>query len=207
MDHQAEFQLMVMEKLGKEAADNIDWSAPRVLCIAADFTKYDDHAVQQIGRNIELLRYRKFGDSLLLLELVNAVSDAPATKQKQPANQRTSYEKTVTQLLDEMDPEMNDLFSSLESYLMSLGDDVQRKDLKLYVAFKRLRNIACVIVQKQKLIVFVGLDPSTVDPVSGFTRDMRKIGHRAPGNLEISLTTHADLDRAKPLLQRSYDGS
>ena len=74
MDHQAEFKLLVMDKLGKPAADRIDWSAPRLVCIAADFTKYDGHAVQQINRNIELIRYRRFGEELLLLELANATS-------------------------------------------------------------------------------------------------------------------------------------
>jgi hypothetical protein len=70
MDHQAEFKLLVMEKLGKPAADAIDWAAPRLVCIAADFTKYDGHAVQQINRNIELIRYRRFGEELLLADQV-----------------------------------------------------------------------------------------------------------------------------------------
>ena len=81
MDHQAEFKLLVLEKVGKAAADGIDWSAPRLVCIAADFTKFDGHAVQQMNRNIELIRYRKFGDDLLLFELANA-STAAASKAK-----------------------------------------------------------------------------------------------------------------------------
>lgn len=84
MDHKAEFKLLVLDKLGATAADAVDWSAPRVVCIAADFTKYDGHAVQQIGRNIELIRYRRFGDDLLLLESANAGA-MPAPK-PQPAS-------------------------------------------------------------------------------------------------------------------------
>lgn len=34
-----------LEQFGKEAADSIDWSGPRLVCVAADFTKYDSHAV------------------------------------------------------------------------------------------------------------------------------------------------------------------
>jgi hypothetical protein len=45
-----------------------------LVCVAADFTKYDAHAVQQINRNIELIRYRLFGEELMLLKLVNAAS-------------------------------------------------------------------------------------------------------------------------------------
>jgi RecB family endonuclease NucS len=39
MDHKGEFELIVLNKLGKEAADSIDWSAPRLLCIV----KYPNH--------------------------------------------------------------------------------------------------------------------------------------------------------------------
>ena len=71
-DHRADFRFLVLEQLGKQAADLIDWSGPRLVCIAGNFNRYDEHAVQQINRNIELIRYRRFGDSLLLLELINA---------------------------------------------------------------------------------------------------------------------------------------
>ncbi len=67
MDHKAEFKLVVLEKCGKDSADLIEWSSPRLVCIAEGFTKYDEYAVQQMGRNIELIRYHKFGEDLLLL--------------------------------------------------------------------------------------------------------------------------------------------
>jgi hypothetical protein len=59
MDHRKDFQWLVMEKLGKKDAEAVDWSAPRLICIAGDFNRYDDHAVKQIQRNIELIRYRR----------------------------------------------------------------------------------------------------------------------------------------------------
>ena len=72
LDHKAEFELLVLKHIGKEAADTIEWTGPR-LCIAGNFTKYDQHAVQQINRNIELIRYVRYGTDLVLFELVNAV--------------------------------------------------------------------------------------------------------------------------------------
>ncbi|WP_448677668.1 hypothetical protein [Delftia acidovorans] len=54
-DHQAQFKLLVMDRSGKPTADAIDWRALRLVCITADFTKYDGHAVQQINLNIELI--------------------------------------------------------------------------------------------------------------------------------------------------------
>ena len=50
VDHRAEFELLVMKQLGDKPADAIDWSAPRLLSIAGGFTRYDEHAVQQLTR-------------------------------------------------------------------------------------------------------------------------------------------------------------
>lgn len=209
MDHQAEFQLLVQDKLGADVAEEIDWSAPRVICIAADFTKYDSHAVQEIGRNIELVRYRIFGSELFLLELVNSIPTKSSVVGQQGEKQQgpsKSGDKPVSQLLEEMSPEISDLFLSLESFLLSLGDDVNRNDLKLYIAFKRLRNFTCIVIQKRKLMLNVALSPEKVDLVEGFTRDMRDRGHWGTGDLEITLNGLGDLEKAKPLLHRAYLG-
>jgi RecB family endonuclease NucS len=45
LDHRAEFWKLVLDRLGKEDADKIEWSGTRLICIAADFTRYDEHAV------------------------------------------------------------------------------------------------------------------------------------------------------------------
>lgn len=211
LDHQAEFRWLVMERLGKEVADAIDWSGTRLLCIAADFTRYDQHAVQQIPRNIELIRYKLFGDDLLLLELVNAVSVSDATAGKTQASGATTgtpktsgKDKTAAEQLAQAQPGIRLLYETLASYLNALGDDVQEKHLKLYTAFRRLKNFACVIPYRDKLLVMLKLDPDTVTLEDGFSRDTRNIGTWGTGDLELTLRTQADMDKAKPLLDRSY---
>jgi RecB family endonuclease NucS len=47
MDHKRDFEWLVLKKLGQKFAEEVDWSSPRLLCIAGDFTKYDEHAVKQ----------------------------------------------------------------------------------------------------------------------------------------------------------------
>ncbi len=210
MDHQAEFKLLVLEKFGKPSADAIDWNAPRLVCIAADFTKYDGHAVQQINRNIELLRYRKFDSDLLLFELVNAVTaqvsakDNPG-KQKSPVV-NTYKDKTVTESLEEMTSPIRELFESLEGYILSLGDDLQRKDLALYIAYKRIKNVVTVQIKKSSLLIHLRLNPENFEMIEGFTRDVRKIGHWGTGDLEVNLSNLSDLERAKPLILQAYEG-
>lgn len=207
MDHKAEFTLLVMEHLGKEISDAIEWLSPRLLCIAGDFTKYDEHAVQQINRNIELIRYLRYGNELLLLELVNATT---ANTEPQPSpgkNNKAIQYKTVTEYLAQSPQPLQNLYEDLKAYLLALGDDVQLKTLKFYFAFKRIKNFACVEVHpgSNKLLVFVKTELSPDQLEKGFTRDVRNIGHFGTGNLEITIASHDDLEKAKPLLYKSYE--
>lgn len=211
LDHKGEFELLVLKTLEKETADSIEWSSPRLLCIAGGFTKYDGHAVQQINRNIELLRYLRFGEELLLLELVNAVQatssidDEPIvvdgkTKSKQK-------DKTVTEQINDASPELLDLYESLRATCLGFGDDVQIKTLKLYVAFKRLKNFVTVEVKANMgcLLVYVKVDPDTIELEEGFTRDVRNVGHWGTGDLSVTIRNQQDLQKALPLLQSSYE--
>lgn len=216
MDHQAEFKLLVLDKLGKAATDGIDWSAPRLVCIAADFTKYDAHAVQQINRNIELIRYRRFGEDLLLLELVNAISTGSggaagskggkATKATTAKSKATTGDKTYAEWIESIPDPLKVLLASLEDYIISLGDDVQKKELKLYAAFKRLKNFATVVPQKNRLLLYLHLNPGQFDTLPTIARDVSQSGHWGTGDLELAVSIADDLDLAKPFIRMAYEG-
>lgn len=210
LDHRAEFRFLVLDELGREAADNIDWSNPRLLCIAGGFTRYDEHAVQQMNRNIELIRYRRFGDGLLLLELVNATTaPAPASGATPTGGAAIASYKTISDTLATLKGPLRDLYEEVHAFLVALGDDVQVKVLKYYVAFKRIKNFACVEVHpgKRCVTVYLKVDPDTVPLEKGFTRDVRNVGHFGTGELEVILRDRADIDRVKSLFQQSYEAS
>ncbi len=225
MDHRKEFQWLVMEKLGADAAIAVEWSAPRLLCIAGDFTRYDEHAVKQIARNIELIRYRRFGDDLLMLDLVHApktisvmtprqvhktslatpqvaVDEAPGEEADPYYTNRHAYR------LSQSSEELRDLYDAVQQFLIGLGDDVQVKELKQYTAFKRIKNFTSLQIfpQARSILAFVRLDPSDVQLEEGFTRDVRKIGHQGTGDLEISLHSMAEFENAQPLFRLAYEG-
>ena len=209
LDHRAEFKLLVLDKFGKSDADSIDWSAPRLLCIAGGFTRYDQHAVEQINRNVELIRYRRFGEDLLMLELVNATIAESGPSTTDESSVPPYSQKTMAQILSNLDDPLMDLYQALRSHIMAIGDDVQEKLLKFYVAFKRMRNFACVEVHPSRHVVtlYLKADPDDVKLEHGFSRDVRKVGHYGTGDLEITIRNPHDLDRAKPLLQASYEVS
>lgn len=214
LDHKGEFELKVLKKLGKDWGERIDWSNPRLLCIAGDYTKYDLHAVQQIYRNIELMRYRQFEPDLLLLELVNttSVQNGGGDDDSTPPHggvKKPTVHKTVSYYLEQSDEDLRDRYEALRAFIEALGDDVQTKVLKFYVAFKRIKNFACAIIntQKKEIVVWVKVDPDTVELQEGFLRDVRNIGHHGTGDLEIVIKNDEDLEKAKPLILQSYEGN
>ena len=117
--------------------------------------------------------------------------------------------KTISTVLAELDTAMIDRLEALRAYMTALGDDVQETTLRFYIAFKRIKNFACVEFRPTtgKILVFLKVDPSSVQIEPGFTRDVSTLGHFGTGDLEITLTTAADLERAKALIERSYGDS
>jgi predicted transport protein len=211
MDHRGDFELLVLKKTG-EKANAVDWSAPRLICVAGDFNRYDDHAVKQIQRNIELIRYRRFGTDLLMLDLVAATSVRRLSVDGKPVvvshGGPTQY-KTISTVLGDLDAVLAGRFEALRAFLTALGDDVQESTLRSYIAFKRIKNFACVEFRPSagKILVYAKVAPDTVTLEPGFTRDVSKVGHPGTGDLEITLSTPDDLERAKPLIERSYGAS
>ena len=230
LDHQGEFRLLVQERFGAEAAQSIEWKAPRVVCIAGAFTKFDGHAVRQMHHSIDLIRYRQFGPDLLLLEQVHTAPQAGGrlTGKKPgkpgaelidaetqalagiwdapPVDKPTGTDKPYAEVVAGMAPGLQDLLGSLEDYMVALGDDVQRKELKLYAAFKRLKNFATVVPQRSRLLLYLHLDPATLQPLPPNARDVSQQGHWGTGDLELALTTLSQLDAVKPWIAMAYEG-
>lgn len=207
LDHKADFKLLVMEVLGKEKGENIDWSMPCVICIANDFTKFDEHAVNQMQRNIKLVRYRKFGNDLIAFEHINApqVASIPLDESQQPVLKHNVKDKSFKQYFDEAGEKNQNIFYSVRDYIISLGDDISENQLKLYVAFKKAKNFVCVEVYKSSVLLHLKVDPDTVELIPGLVEDYRYIGHWGTGDLRIILKNIDDFEKVKTLIDRAYN--
>ena len=208
LDHKADFKLLVMEVLGKDKAEAIDWSMPCVICIANDFTKFDEHAVNQMQRNIKLVRYRKFGDDLIAFEHLNAPQVQPIATEDvvtQPTKKSNWKDKDFKQYFAEAGEKSQNLFYSIKEYILSLGDDISENQLKLYVAFKKAKNVVCVEVYQSSLLLHLKLNPDTVDLIPGFVEDVRNKGHWGTGDLRVIIKSTEDFEKAQHLINRAYN--
>ena len=116
VDHRKDFEWLVLQRFGMEEVAKIDWSGPRLICIAGDFTRYDEHAVKQMNRNIDLIRYRKFESDLLLLEQLTSASASSSAVTPKPASGSGQWVKgkytTVTAQMEKSSSELQDLYES-----------------------------------------------------------------------------------------------
>lgn len=202
LDHKDSFKVLVINKLGLDKANDIDWSMPRVVCIAGDFTKYDEFAIKQMDKNISLIRYKKFGDNLLMFEHINENVTKPISVLD---SKQVVSDYTFKKNLQNTSESLKTLYETIRDYILSLGDDITENHLKKYTAFKKTKNLVCIEVQRSKIILRLSLDVNTVSFEDGFSRDMTNLGHYGTGDVEITITSREDFENAKPFIERAYN--
>src|SRR5207253_709608 len=101
---------------------------------------------------------RRFDTGLLMLELVHVPKQARSSAPVSPATPAAAAEQAhddpylssrIEYKLSRADPALRDLFEAVRQYLVGLGDDIQVKELKNYIAFKRLKNFVCAEIYPQ----------------------------------------------------------
>lgn len=210
-----EFEALVREKLGSDAAESIDWRSPRAICIAASFSHHDRVAVNDHPRRIDLVRYRVFDGGLLSLTLVESAAGSANPvplhqhHRRAPLGADAREEQGSTQATAGPAPAcLRDLYGELDEMLTAWGD-VEVRMLRHYIAYRLMVNRASVIFRPshEVILVYLTLDPDTVELEEGFTRDMRGIGHLGTGDVEVRIASAADLDRAGPLIRRAFEAA
>jgi predicted transport protein len=214
-DHKGDFHIAVQKSLGNEV--KVDWTDVRVICLAPNYKKYDLHAVQVMGANIELWRYRLFKNSCLFLEevfqkTVSTFHDIPATDKspvmiaagKKAALTRATGIYSFEQHISGKSETIKEMVFDLRDFIMNLDSAMEEVPKKFYVAYKISQNIVCIEVKKHKVILYLKLNPKDISDLPSIARDVSEIGHYGTGDLEITLTSAQDLEAAKEFINAAY---
>lgn len=200
VDHKGTFELLVRDKLGKKV--NVDWSSPRVLCIAEEFNKYDTYAVEQMKRPIELIQYRIFEENILALDILTSAEES---KSGYKANDKKDY--SINDHLNNGTEKTINWFQELRDFITELGDDVVESPRKFYVAYRVIRNFVCMELHKQHILLYLNLDPTQVDLSRENVRDVSEIGHYGTGDVEIRIENIDDVTMGKELIRLSHENN
>ncbi|WP_019064978.1 DUF5655 domain-containing protein [Streptomyces prunicolor] len=209
-----EFEALVKEKLGAEAAEAIDWRNPRMVCIAAGFSHHDRVAVHRLYERIDLVRYRSFDGGLLSLLLIESVPGsprpAPTRRQRRERMEAAGSGGVCGKPSVQANPSappacLQDLYGELDEMLTAWGE-VEVAALRHYIAYRRMVNLASVVFRPKRelILVYLRIAPDTISLEEGFSRDMRGIGHHGTGDVEVRISSAAELEKAGPLIRRAF---
>lgn len=214
-DHRGDFEIAVQKTMGNNV--EIEWSDIRVICIAPNYKKYDLHAVQMMGANIELWTYRLFKNSTVYLEEVfhktyqasqpvnsNEKNPIMVAAGKKAAITRATGTYTFDQHLEGKPEKIRKLAIIIQEYITGLDPAIEEAPKKNYIAYKISQNIVCVEIQQQKIALYLKLEPRTFDDVPKIARDVTSVGHWGTGNLEITVKSSNDFETAKKYIEMAY---
>lgn len=216
-DHKGDFQIAVNKTQGKEV--KIDWSEIRVICLAPEYKKYDLHAVQVMGANIELWQYKTYENGILSIEEVykrattSSHQDANDFNGKNPimveagkkaALTRKTATYTIEEHFENLENHILELFNAVRDYIVTLDSSIEETPKKNYIAYKTSQNFTCLQTYKKKLTLYLKLNPDEIKPIPKQGRDVRKIGHFGTGDFELIIKNIQDFEETKHLINEAY---
>ena len=171
-----------------------------------------------MGANIELWTYRLFANGVLYFEEILQKSDsgvgastAPLKNPvmvaagKKAALARATGSYTFEQHLAGKPDSMRQLAITVNDFIAGLDPAIEVAPKKFYVAYKTSQNIVCMEVKKQRVILYLKLNPNTARGPKGISRDVTDVGHYGTGDLEVALKGPSDFESVKPFIQMAYE--
>ena len=215
-DHKGDFQVAANKTLGNNI--EVDWSDIRVICIAPEYKKYDLHAVQVMGANIELWQYKLYENGILNIEEVykrtntssrevedyNEKNPVMVEAGKKAAITRKNAVYTIEEHFNNLDKSLVDLFNTVRDYITSLDSSIEELPKKNYIAYKTSQNFVCLQTYKKKLTLYLKLNPDEVKPMPAQCRDVRNIGHYGTGEFELIIKDFTEFEETKYLINEAY---
>lgn len=195
------------DSLGK---NDVDWSQSRVLFVSPQFTKYQRQAIEFKDLPIELWEVTKYKNETVLFNQLQAPKSSESitkVSSKSDIVQKVSDEVKVYTEDDHLKTTSDDfkeLYDELKERIYNLGDTVEIKPYKIYIAFKSNSNFADVHFQKNQIKIWLNLRKGTLDDPKEITRDVSNVGHYGNGDYEISVKPGDDLDYLMTLISQSY---
>ncbi len=212
LDHKADFEILCRNK---KINIEIDWTSPRVICVAESYNKFDLDTVEILPIKIELLKYRIYEDDILLVE-----SDSQRTvkisttkifeKVNRDKRKEIKLQKdySIEGHLRIGSKEVKELFMQLKELITSLDDSITEEAKAKYIAYKLTTNFVDIVIQKNAIKAFLNVPSGKLNDTLGIARDLTKpkiIGHWGNGDYEVLVKNKEELLKLFEFIKQSYN--
>jgi predicted transport protein len=210
IEHRGDFTLAAQKALGTDVEEQIDWSNPRLIIVAATYAKWDTQAVMRMGEGIELWQYTLYGDDLLHLELVHGQQRTPRPLPPSADSTGEEAEQDIFTINDHLEgkPEhIQELFYAVQDGILSWqseeGDIIETPN-KLYISYRHGRNFAEVEVQNRALKIHIDIPHAQLHDPDDISRDVSDIGHWGTGDTQVKVSSMEEVDYVLSLIKQAY---
>mgnify|MGYP001574456682 CR=1 FL=1 len=210
LDHKADFEILCRNnKIGVD----IDWTSPRVICVAESYNKFDLDTVEILPIKIELLRYRIYEDNILMVESESQKTIKVSTreifeKSKKETLPKLQKDYTIESHLQVASKEIKELFMQLKEMITGLDESITEEAKSKYIAYKLTTNFVDVVIKKNSIKVFLNMPSGKLNDIYNIARDMekpKKIGHWGNGDYEVIIENKEELLKLFELIKQSYN--
>ncbi len=209
LENKADFVLTYNETLNKNLhSGKVDWSQTRVVFVSPSFTENQRLATNFKDIAIELWEIKRFENDIISINPIkktrSAESIKPVTQQNEKIKSVTSEIKVYTEEdhLNGVSDEMVELYETYKNAILNLFDEVEIVPKKLYIAFKKDKNISDIVVLKKGLKIFINLKKGQLDDPKGLTKDVSETGHWGNGDYELIVSNTDNLEYVMSLIKQ-----
>lgn len=212
LDHKADFEKLLGDT---KSTPSIDWDSPRVICVAESYNKFDIDTADILPINIELLRYRIYENSLLIVEpekyekvsiSTNGITKKSTKEKTKQATLQQSY--TIQDHLSNASDAAREIYEAIHEFIMSLDETIKVEPKKYYIAYKLTTNFVDVSVMMGKYAfvkLFLNVPSGKLNDPHGLARDVSNIGKWGNGDYEIKVDNLSSITKVFDLIKQSYD--
>ncbi|MDL2213425.1 DUF5655 domain-containing protein, partial [Bacteroides sp. OttesenSCG-928-N06] len=99
--------------------------------------------------------------------------------------------------------EVLELYEAFKNAILNLSPDIDVLAKKLYLAFKKDRNIADIHVQQKGLKIWINLRYGELDDPKHLAKDVSKVGHWGNGDYELNVSDTKNLEYIMSLIKQA----
>jgi predicted transport protein len=209
LENKADFVLTYNETINKSLhSSKVDWSQTRVVFISPSFTENQRMATNFKDIAIELWEIKRFENDLISITPIRKTRSAESiktlTQKDTKVNSVTDEIKVYTEEdhLKGISDEVIELYETYKFAIINLLDDVEIVPKKLYIAFKKDKNITDIVILKKGLKFFINLKKGQLDDPKKLVKDVSETGHWGNGDYELIVTDTSNLEYIMSLIKQ-----
>jgi predicted transport protein len=209
LENRADFLVEYNEqKKSSMKRNDLDWSQSRVVFVAPTFTEVQVQAANFKDLPIELWEFGQYANNVIVVKQIGKSKSAGSFKAVAVANAEIKKVTEEIAVVTEEDhtayagPAITELYERFKDAILNLTSGIEIKPQKVYIAFKKKRNIVDIELQKHALKLWINAPYGSINDPKRLAKNVAEVGHFGNGDYEIKVADDSELEYIMSLIKQ-----